>query len=298
MNIGCMKKFIPLFDFTALPKAMYRNKSLLWQMTKRNIEARYRGSALGLLWSFVQPLIMLAVYTFVFSWLMGAKWGIEGADWGEGVAESKTAFAIIMFCGLTVFNLFSESITSSCTVIVSSSNLVKKVVFPLEVLPLSQVLSVFVLGLAWVVILFVGVALFFGELSLSMLLLPLVLLPLIMISLGVSYFVASLGVYLRDTQYIVNVMMQLLFWAVPIVYPLKLAKDKIGDVDVAVFRFLLNVIEYNPLTVLVDQTRMVFVFGRGPDWIHICAVYGVAVAVLQMGYFWFIRTRKGFSDVI
>jgi lipopolysaccharide transport system permease protein len=267
-------------------------------MTKRNMEARYKGSVLGLFWSFVHPLIMLSVYTFVFSWLMGAKWGIEGTDWGLHIAESKTAFAIVMLCGLSIFNLFSESTLCSSTVVVSNPNLIKKVIFPLEILPLSQVLSVFMLGLAWVVILFVGVVLFFGKLSLFMLLLPLILFPLFMIALGVSYFVSSLGVYLRDTQYIINVIMQLLFWGVPIVYPIKLLKDKIGDVSCDVIMAASKVIEYNPLTILIEQARKVFVFGQNPDWIHLLIVYFVSGLVLQLGYFWFIRTRKGFSDVV
>ena len=282
----------------ALPRVVLRHRSLLWQMTRRNIETRYKGSILGLVWSFVHPLMMLCVYTFVFSWLMGAKWGIEGSDWGLDVANSKTAFAIIMLAGLAVFNLFSESVEGNESVVTGSPNLVKKVIFPLEVLPLAQVLSSFVLGLAWVVILLVGVASFFGRFSLTMLLLPVVWLPLFLLTLGFSYLVAALGVYLRDTAQIVAIVVQLMFWAVPIVYPIKLLHDKMAELTPATACALTWLVERNPLSITVEQTRQVFLFGQMPDWATYGFVLAVSAAILQLGLFFFIRTKRGFADVL
>lgn len=292
------RKLLSLFDLMALPRVVLRHRSLLWQMTKRNIETRYKGSALGLIWSFVFPLVMLCVYTFVFSWLMGAKWGVEGSDWGLGISESKTAFAIIMLAGLSVFSLFSESVVSSSTVVVSCPNFVKKVIFPLEILPLAQVTSTFILGMAWVVILFLGVAFIFGKLSMTMLLLPIILIPLFLLALGCSYFVASLGVYIRDTQYVLNIVMQLMFWGLPVVYPIKLLHDKLSGSSEGLVVFMTKAVEGNPLTIIIESLRAVFLFGQLPDWRSLAVVFGISLAVLQLGFFWFRRTKRGFADVL
>lgn len=292
------RKLLSLFDLMSLPRVVLRHRSLLWQMTRRNIETRYKGSVLGLIWSFVFPLVMLCVYTFVFSWLMGAKWGVEGPDWGLGIAESKTAFAIIMLAGLSVFSLFSESVVSSSTVVVSCPNFVKKVIFPLEILPLAQVTSAFILGMAWVVILFLGVAFIFGKLSMTMLLLPIILIPLFLLALGCSYFVASLGVYIRDTQYVLNIVMQLMFWGLPVVYPIKLLHDKLSGSSEGLVVFMTKAVEGNPLTIIIESLRAVFLFGQLPDWRSLAVVFGISLAVLQLGFFWFRRTKRGFADVL
>jgi len=204
-----------VFDITGPFRSIFRNCSLLWQFVKRNIAARYRGSMLGLVWSFVQPLMMLCVYTFVFSVVFQNRWGVDMTTSGRG------AFAIIMFCGMALYSIFSESISSSCGIVLGNPNFVKKVIFPLEVLPLSQTISTFVLGAVWFFLLFLGVIFIFGKLSFTMLLLPLILLPLFLFTLGIAYFVASLGVYVRDTTYVIQVILQVLFFMTPIFYPIE-----------------------------------------------------------------------------
>ena len=277
-----IRKLLVLFDLLAVPRTAFRHRSLLWQMTKRNIETRYRGSVLGLVWSFVQPLMMLVVYTFVFSVVFKARWGVEVAG-----GESKGAFAVIMFCGMTMFNLFSEAVNGSCGCIIGNVNLVKKVIFPLEILPLVQTLTTFILGQAWFILLFFGTWLILGNLNWTMLLLPVVLVPLIVFTLGVAYLVASLGVFVRDTSYVVGVILQILFFATPIFYPINAVPER--------FRVWL---EMNPLTVFMDQARNVFLYGRLPDWQFLGIAALVAVAVLQFGYFFFTRTKRGFADVL
>ena len=148
-----MNRWLFIFNIVKLPQIVLRHKSLLLQMVKRNVAARYRGSMLGLVWSFVQPLMMLCVYTFVFSIVLKARWGVDAGD-------SKGAFAVIMFCGMAVFNIFSESISSCSTVVVWNPNLVKKVIFPLEILPLAQTVSTFILGTVWFILLFLRFQLF------------------------------------------------------------------------------------------------------------------------------------------
>lgn len=277
-----LRKLLSLFDVLVLPRTILQNRSLVWQMTKRNVEMRYRGSMLGLVWSFVHPLMMLCVYTFVFSVVFKARWGVEVTG-GSG----KGAFAVIMFCGMAMFNLFSESINSSSLCVVGNPNFVKKVIFPLEILPFAQVCTTFFLGMAWFVLLFFGAWIILGSLSWTMLLLPVILLPLLVFTLGVTYFVASFGVYVRDTPYMIGVILQVLFFATPIFYPINAVPER--------FRIWL---ELNPLTVFIDQARSVFLYGQLPNWKFLGCAALVSIVVLQLGFFFFQRTKKGFADVL
>lgn len=277
-----IKKLLSVFDLTRLPRIVLRHRSLLWEMTKRNIESRYRGSLLGLVWSFAHPLLMLCVYTFVFSVVFKARWGADGVG-----TAGKGAFAVILFCGLAMYNLFSESVSCGCSSVAGNPNFVKKVIFPLEILPLAQVLSTFVVGMAWFVLLFFGDWLVLGGLSWKMVLLPVVLLPHLVFTLGITYFVASFAVYVRDTQYAVGILMQVLFFATPVFYPISNVPER--------FRVFL---EMNPLTVFIEQARSVFLYGKYPDWKYMAVATLVALVVLQLGFFFFSRTKKGFADVI
>ena len=275
-----LRKLLSLFNVFAIPRIIIRNRSLLWQMTKRNIEVRYKGSALGLVWSFVQPLMMLTVYTFVFSVVFKARWGVD-------TSGGKGAFAVIMFCGMAMYNLFSEAVCGSCGSIAGNPNFVKKVIFPLEILPLAQTLSTFILGLAWFILLFFGAVFILGKIGLTMLLLPIVLVPLMLFTLGIAYLVAALGVYVRDTQYVIGVILQILFFMTPIFYPIDAVPEQ--------FRVWLQM---NPLTVMIEQGRNVFLYGRLPDWGYLGIAVLVSLAVLQLGYFFFTRTKRGFADVL
>lgn len=267
-------------DITELPRCVFRNRTLLSQFVKRNIAVRYRGSMLGLVWSFVQPLMMLSVYTFVFSVVFKARWGVD-------VGGGRGAFAIVMFCGMAIFNIFSESVNTCCGVVTGNPNLVKKVIFPLEVLPVAQTVSSFILGMVWFILLFFGAVFIFGKISFTMLLLPLILLPLFLFSLGISCFVASLGVYVRDTSYVVQVVLQVLFFMTPIFYPIQAVPEK--------FRWPLRL---NPLTLLIEEARKVFLYGQFPDWKFLGAAFLISLVVLQLGFVWFEKTKKGFADVL
>ena len=276
-----MKKLLQLFNLAILPRTIWQNRSLLGQMVRRNIEQRYRGSALGLVWSFVQPLIMLCIYTFVFSVVFKARWG-EGA-----IGAGRGAFAVIMFCGMSMFNLFSESVAMCCGIVTGHANLVKKVIFPLEILPLMQVATTFILGMAWFILLFFGAWLVLGNLSWSMLLLPLIIVPLLLFTSGIAFLVASLGVYVRDTQYVVGIVLQILFFITPVFYPINAVPEN--------FQVYL---EMNPLTVFIEQARNVFLYGNMPDWSFLGIATLVSLAILQLGFFFFFRTKKGFADVL
>ena len=275
-----MSLFLDLIDITGPIRAAASHRSLLWQFTKRNISVHYRGSMLGLVWSFVHPLMMLCVYTFVFSVVFKARWGTD-------INGGRGAFAIVMFCGMALYSSFSESISNCCRVVTDNPNLVKKVIFPLEILPLAQTLSTFILGLVWFILLFFGTIFIFGKLSFTMLLLPLILLPLFLFTLGVSYFVASFGVYVRDTSYMVQVILQILFFMTPIFYPIDAVPER--------FRWPLQL---NPLTILIEEARKVFLYGKLPNWVFLGCAFLASVIVLQLGFVWFSKTKKGFADVL
>jgi lipopolysaccharide transport system permease protein len=228
--------------------SFWRNRALIAALTKREILGRYRGSILGLFWSFFNPLLMLAVYTFVFSVVFNARWS-SGSD-------SKTEFALVMFSGLLVFGLFSECVSRAPGLILSNANYVKKVVFPLEILPwVSMGTALFHAAISLVVWLaFYGF--FFGVPHLSVFLLPFVILPLLILSMGFSWIFASLGVYLRDISQIIGVAITMLMFLSGIFYSVSSLPEE--------YRALLN---FNPLVPIIEQARDVLIWGRNPDFL-------------------------------
>ena len=270
-----------LLDILAAPRLLWRHRGLFRQLLVRNISARYRGSVLGLAWSFAHPLMMLAVYTFVFGIIFKARWGVESLD------ENRAAFPLIMFCGLAVFNLFSESVNSSGSLIVNHTGFVKKVIFPLELLPLCAVVTAFFFGAAWFCLLLLGACIFLQSLPWTICLLPLTLLPLLLFAAGISFIIAAFGVYLRDIPQLVGVATQILFFMTPIFYPVSLVPERL--------RWLLHL---NPLTPMVEETRKLFLYGQEPDYMVCLQMFLLSLAVFQIGFVCFSKMKKGFADVL
>lgn len=242
---------------------------------------RYVGSYLGYLWTFAMPLLMLLVYTFVFAVVFKARWNVPGAP------ESTGSFAVIMFCGMSIYNIFSEVITASARSVVDNPNLVKKVVFPLAILPVSQLLASFIVGQLWFVLVLLG-ALFLGmSLHWTIVLFPITLVPLALVSLGCAFFVSALTVYLRDIPYLVGIILQIMFFLTPIFYPETMVP--------AQYRFMMN---YNPMTHIVQHGRELLLFGQVPSMKSIAVVWCVSIIICQLGYVWFLKAKKGFADVI
>ena len=234
---------------------------------------------MGLFWSFFNPVFMLAVYTFVFSVVFKARWGQGGG--------SKAEFALILYAGLLIFNLFAECITRAPSLIVGNTNYVKKVVFPLELLPVSAVLSACFFGLVWIGILLLGMALFLHKFCLVAVCFPLILVPLIFFSCGIAWFVASLGVFFRDLAHVTGILLQMLYFMTPIFYSLEMVPEKIR-----------SILLLNPLTSLIQSTRQVLIGGQWPDWSALGIVTVLSMVVFQLGYFWFMKTKRGFADVL
>jgi lipopolysaccharide transport system permease protein len=264
----------------AMFKSLWRNRQLVWQLTRREVIGRYRGSLIGLAWSFINPLLMLVVYTFVFSVVFKARWGVSQN-------ESRTDFAIILFTGMIVFGLFSEIITRSPGLIVNNVNFVKKVVFPLEILPWVTLGSVlFHSFVSLIVLLLVQLALKF-YLPWTVILFPLVLLPLIFASLGAAWFLASIGVYIRDIGQLMGVFTTVLMFLSAVFYPVSSLPQN--------YQYWLRL---NPLVLIITESRKVLVFGSLPDWVSLGIAMLVGLVMAACGFWWFQKTRKGFADVL
>ena len=263
---------------TALGSIM-RYRALILEMIKREVIGRYRGSIMGLLWSFFTPVLMLMVYTFVFSVVFQARWA--------GGSGSKTEFAVVLFIGMIIFGLFSECINRAPSLILSNTNYVKKVIFPLEILPVVSLgAALFHFAISMLVWLLFYVVLF-GVPSIQTLWLPVVLLPLLLMCLGVSWFLASLGVYLRDVGQAIAVVTTALMFMSPVFFP-----------AVAMPEAFRPYLYLSPLTYFIEQSRELLIWQGGMDWFTWVKMFGLSLVVSAFGFAWFQKTRKGFADVL
>jgi lipopolysaccharide transport system permease protein len=269
--------------FSASPLEMvaslWRHRDLITMMVRREVLGRYRGSLLGILWSFFNPVLMLAVYTFVFSVVFRARWNAG--------SESKTEFALVLFVGLIVFNLFADCVNRSPGVILANVNYVKKVVFPLEILPWVTLGAAIFHALISLLVWLVAYAVLVGAPHASALLLPVALIPLVLLTMGLSWALASLGVYLRDVSQFIGVMTTVLLFLSPVFYP--------ASALPADYRHLLLL---NPLTPAIEQARDLLFWGKPLD-AGLLLTYCLASGVMAwLGFVWFQKTRRGFSDVL
>lgn len=263
-----------------LARNLWRHRDLIRQFVRREIEGRYRGSFLGLFWSFINPLVLLLIYTFVFGVIFQARWPQAS---GSGLGE----FAVVLFCGLTAFNIFGEVVTRAPTLITAVPNYVKKVVFPLETLPVSALGSALFHASVSLSILLAANLLISRALHWTVLLLPLVLLPLVFLTLGLAWFLASLGVFIRDIGYAIGLMVQVLVFLTPIFYPAEVVPPSLRLLVAA-----------NPLASVTENFRRVILWGTLPSWRGLALWLLITGAVMMLGYAWFMKTRKGFADVI
>jgi lipopolysaccharide transport system permease protein len=269
------------WDPRRILRDLWAYRDLIRQLTVREVRQRYQGSYLGTLWSLLTPLLTLVVYTFVFSVVLGVRWG--SSDRPTPPAD----FALTLFAGLIPFNVFAEVVTRAPTLVLSVPNYVKRVRFPLEVLP------VVALGTALAQSLFYGLVLLGGELVLwrrlpwTLVWLPLAYLPLVFLCAGLGWFLASVGVYVRDIGPVVAVLVHLLFFLTPVVYP-----------TTAVPESLRMFIYLNPLTTVVSGFRRVLLWDDGLPWGPWAGWTALTAGLAWLGYVWFVKTRKGFIEVL
>lgn len=266
----------------SLVASLFRNLALIVRMTRRDVVARYRGSFIGLAWSFFNPVLLLIVYTFVFSVVFKARWGDSrfGAD-GDG------NLAVMIFSGMIVHALFSECFVRSPQLITGNSNFVKRVVFPLEVLPWVSMGSAIFHLLVSLLVLVGGQLIASGAVHPTVLLAPLALVPLMLFTMGVSWFVSAAGVYFRDLAQASGIVSTMMLFLSPVFYPLSIVPE-----DYRAWFYL------NPLTYMIELLRELVVFGSlppvGPYLLYCMA----SITVAWLGYAWFQKTRRGFADVL
>jgi lipopolysaccharide transport system permease protein len=262
------------------PRNLWKNRELWWRLTEREVLGRYRGSLLGIGWSFITPLAMLAVYTFVFSQVFKARWGgLEQAG--------PLGFAVNLFAGLIVFNLFSECVNRAPGLVVANPNYVKKVVFPLEVLGSVAVGNAGFHALTSLLILLVFELIAFQHLPLTLLWLPLIWLPLILGSLACTWLLSAAGVFLRDIGQLIGVGLNMLMFLSPIFFPLSALPAKWEPL-----------LQLNPLAQVIEQTRRVAVQGINPGWGYIFIGTLVALVACELSFRGFQKSKKAFADVL
>jgi len=273
----------PLLQFISplrLLSDLMKYRELVVLFVWREFEGRYKGTYLGPAWALLSPLLTLAVYFFVFNIVLGAKFeSIEGAG--------RADFALIMFSGIIVYNIFAVSASKAPLSIAERASFVKKVVFPLEILPVAALGASLLNAVLGLLMLIPALLIFSPKVSSTMYLFPLVLLPVCAFSLGVSWFLGALGVFVRDIGQAVSILLQLLFFASPVIYPLS-----------AVPEFLQLPMRLNPLTTILEDTRRTLVLGLDIEWGWWALVSLASLLVMQFGYVWFMRTKRIFADAI
>jgi len=251
---------------------------LILSLARRELIARYKGSVLGVVWAIVTPVVMITIFTFIFAVIFKARFGPNGNAWD---------YALYLFCGLLPWTMFQETLQGSSTTIVNHANLVKRVVFPLETLPVAQAFSAVGNQMFGTVALIIATIVVRHELHVTILWLPALLIPQLLLTLGAAWLVASLGVFLRDIAQGITLVLMAWMYLTPIIYPESIVPER--------YRAYINL---NPFTSLVRNYRRIFLEGLRPDWPSLAYFTALAVVLFVFGYWWFAKTRRNFADVI
>jgi lipopolysaccharide transport system permease protein len=263
----------------ALLHSLWRHRHLLATLVRRDLAARFRGSLLGALWTVLQPLLLLTVYGVVFGMVYHARWGSPDSP-------ETAPFALVLFSGLAVFQLVADVLGRAPMAVLSQPSFVTKVVFPLEILPVVPVCSALIQAAINFALLLAALAATAG-LPATALWLPLVLAPVAVLLLGLSWFLAALGVYVRDVAHVMNMVLTAALFLSPVFYPLSRLP-----------RTFQQVLLFNPLTIPVEATRAALIGATAPDPAMLGAFALVSLGVCAAGFAWFQKTRKGFADVL
>lgn len=258
--------------------SIWRHRSLVLELTKREFSGKYRGSFGGIVWSFAQPLFLLTVYTIAFGVILKARWGFSG---------STREYALMLFAGLIVFNAFSEVLTKSTTLITANPNFVKKVVFPLELLPVITVTTALIHALIGVGVWLAGYIFLMGAPKASIFVFPLVLICFVPVLLGMGWLLSSVGVVVKDISQLTGMLNHTLLFLTPIFYSIEAAPA-----------LLQNLLMLNPLTFIVEQFRLVLFYGQMPALKGLAVYFGLASAFAWASYVLFKRLRPTFADMV
>lgn len=270
----------PSTSLTTLFKTLWRSRQLIALMTRREAMARYKGSIFGIAWSLVTPILMMIVYTFVFSVVFKSKW--EG-----GGSNSKTQFAVLLFTGMIVHGLFAEIFNKAPGIILGNVNYVKRVVFPIEILSIISAGSALFSAFINVLVLSSAFYIFNGYIPWTAPLVVLVLGPLVIGCIGMSWILSAAGVFLRDISQSVGIFTTIMTFISPVFFPVS-----------AIPAQFQAIVKLNPLTFIIEQSRNVLIWGVAPDWTVLGTYYLGAILLSATGYIWFQKARKGFADVL
>ncbi|PWU08213.1 MAG: hypothetical protein C5B51_08190 [Terriglobia bacterium] len=257
---------------------IWRNRGLIRTMVRRDVLGRYRGSFAGIFWTVINPLLLMLTYFFVFGIVLQARFGGD---------QSRSSFALYFLAGMLPWLAFSEAAGRSASVLVEHRNFIKKLVFAVETLPLNLVAAGLVSEFFAIVLFCAFLVAARGNVPLTVAWLPLLLVPQILFTAGVSWFLAALGVFLRDLGQIIGFLLTLWFFVTPICYP-----------ESSLPADLLPVFSKNPIYVLVRGYRAVLLENRAPDWEALWKLWVLSAAVFILGHAWFYKLRKSFADVI
>lgn len=260
-------------------RSISSHQELVFELVKRDFIGRYKGSFMGMAWSLFHPLLMLTVYTLVFSVAFKARWGV-----GD---ESKLGFALALFSGMIVHGLFAECLNNAPRLISSQPNYVKKVIFPLEIMPWVTVISAlmhFLVGLSLLIAFILTSGMPLGP---QVLLVPVIIMPLIIMTLGFTWIFASLGVYLRDVSQGMSIVTTVLMFLSPVFYPSSSLPENIQSLLI-----------FNPITLPIEQLRNVLFWGKSIQWSSWSFSFVLSLLIVWLGFWWFQKSRKGFADVI
>jgi lipopolysaccharide transport system permease protein len=259
-------------------RTLWRNRALIRSMVRRDILTRYRGSVGDVVWAIANPLLLMVTYFFVFGIVLQSRFGAD---------QSRTGFALYFLAGMLPWLAFSEAVGRAPSVILEHRNFVKKLVFPVEVLPVSQVISGLVTHAFATAIFLIALFVIRGAVPPSVLWAPAILVPQALFTLGMSWFLAALGVYLRDLGQVIGFALTLWFFLTPICYP-----------ETSLPAGAYEVLSKNPLYVIVRAYRSVLLDGNAPAAAPLWKLSIIALAVFLAGHAWFYKLRKSFADVI
>lgn len=262
----------------ALFASLWLHRSLLIELTKREFSGRYQGSFGGIVWSFAQPLFLLSVYTIAFGVILKARWGFAG---------STAEYALMLFAGLIIFNIFSECLSKSTTLVTGNPNFVKKVVFPLELLPFVTAATVLIHALIGIAVWFLGYIFLFGAPKTTAILFPVILVCFVPILLGLGWALSALGVIVRDISQLTGMLIHTLLFLTPIFYSIEAAPP-----------LLQNLLLLNPLTFIVEQFRLILFFGQMPAMKGLAVYFALSTLFAWVSLVLFRRLRPSFADMV
>jgi lipopolysaccharide transport system permease protein len=257
---------------------LWRHRSLVFELTKREFSGRYHGSFGGIVWSFVQPLFLLSVYTIAFGVILKSRWGFSG-----GTAD----YALMLFAGLIVFNAFSEVLSKAPTLVTDNPNFVKKVVFPLDLLPVITVATALIHAAIGLAVWLLGYGVLFGVPKATVILVPVVLLCFVPVLLGLGWLLSALGVIVRDIGQLTNMLGHTLLFLTPIFYSIEAAPP-----------LLQNLLLINPLTFVVEQLRLVLFYGQIPVLSGLGIYFVLSSIFAWLALALFKRLRPTFADMV